>query len=67
MVRALDLKSGDPEFKSHSDQQLDLSKIVPGLTAQVCLYIANCSTFCQLEFLTCSVHSLYSLDRAVFK
>ena len=33
MIRAPDLKSGDPEFKSRSDHQLDLFQVVPGSTA----------------------------------
>ena len=31
-VRALDLKPGDPEFKSLSEHQLDLFQIVSGST-----------------------------------
>ena len=62
MVGALDLKSGDPEFKSRSDHQLDLSHIVPGSTPRLRLYKANWSASCQLGFLTSSVHLLYSVD-----
>ena len=56
MVRARDLKSGDPEFKSRSDHWLDLFEVVPGSTPGLCLYIANWSASCQLGFLTCQVH-----------
>ena len=62
MVRVLDLKSGDPKFKSCSDHQLDLSQVVPGSTPWLHLYIANWSASCQLGFLTCSVHLFYSVD-----
>ena len=55
MVRVLDLDSGDPEFKSPSDRQQDLSQVVPSPTPQLHLYIANWSASCQLGFLTCSV------------
>ena len=51
MVRSLDLKSGDPEFKSPSDHKLDLSQVVPGSTPRLHLYIANWSASCQLGFL----------------
>ena len=46
-------KSGDPEFKSRSDQKLDLFEVVPGSTPRLRLYIANWFASCQLEFLTC--------------
>ena len=36
-VRSLDLKSGDPEFKSRSDHWLDLSQVVPGSTPRLYL------------------------------
>ena len=62
MVRVLDLKSGDPKFKFSSDQLLDLSQVVPGSTPQLCLYLTNWSASCQLRFLACSVHLLYSVD-----
>ena len=45
-----DLKSGDPEFKSHSVHQLDLFQVAPGSTPRLCLYIANWSAACQLVF-----------------
>ena len=35
------LKSGDPEFKSRSDHQLDLFQVVLGSTPWLRLYIAN--------------------------
>lgn len=41
MLRPLDLKTGDPEFKSSSDHQLDLFQEVPGSTPWLHLYIAN--------------------------
>ena len=53
MVRALDLKTGDPEFKSCSDYQLDLFQVVPGSTPRLHLYIANWPGTCQLGLLTC--------------
>ena len=40
MVRTPDLKSGDPEFKSHSDQLLNLFQVVPGSTAHMLRLIA---------------------------
>lgn len=40
VVRALDLKSGDLEFKSRSDQLLDLWQIVSVSTPRLRLYIA---------------------------
>ena len=55
MVRAPDLKSGDFEFKSRPDHQLDLFQVAPGSTPRLRLYIANWSASCQLGFLTCSV------------
>ena len=39
VVRALDLKSGDPKFKSCSDHQLDLFQVVPGSTLRLHLDI----------------------------
>ena len=51
--RALDLKSGDPEFKSRSDHNVDLFQLVPGSTPQLYQYMANWSASCQLGFLTC--------------
>ena len=39
MVRAADLKSGDPEFQSRSDHQLDLFQVVPGSTPR--LYLSD--------------------------
>ena len=57
VVRVPDMNSGDPEFKSHYDHQLDLFQEVPGSTPQLRLYIANWSASgCQLGFLTCSVY-----------
>ena len=53
VVRALDLKSGDPVFKSRPDHQLDLFQGVRGSTPRLRLYIANWSASCQLGFLTC--------------
>ena len=53
VVRAQDLKSGDPEFKSRSDHYLDLFELVPGSTPRLRLYIANWSASCQLGFLIC--------------
>ena len=61
VFRMPDLKSGDPEFKSCSDRQLDLFQVVPGSTSQLCLYEANWSALCQLGFLTCSVHLFCSV------
>ena len=54
MFWALDLKSGDPEFKS---LKLDLSQVIPGSTPQLGLCIAHC----WLGFLACKVYfsSLY--------
>ena len=46
VVRAPDLKSGNPEFKSHSDHQLDLFQVVPGSTPQLYLYKAIWSACC---------------------
>ena len=56
VVRVLDLKSGDPELKSHPDHQVDLFQVAPGSTARVRLYIANWSASWQLGFLTCWVY-----------
>ena len=53
VVRALDLKSGYPEFKSRSDHQLDLFQVVPGSPPWLHLYIVNWSASCQLGVLTC--------------
>ena len=52
LIRAPDLKSGDPEFKFCFDHQLDLFQVFPGSTPQVLLYIATWSFSCQLGFLT---------------
>ena len=52
-VRAPDLKSGNPEFKSRSDHQPDLFQVVLGSTPWLHLYIANWSDSGQLGFLTC--------------
>ena len=35
VVRMLNFKSGDPEFKSRSDHQLDLFQVVLGLTPRL--------------------------------
>ena len=50
--RVLDLKSGDPGFKSRPDHQLDLFLVVLVSTPRLRLYIANWSASCQLGFLT---------------
>ena len=52
VVSALDLKSGNFEFKSHSDHLLDLFQVNSGSTPYVCLYIGNWSASCQLGFLS---------------
>ena len=59
VVREPDLKSSNPDFKSHTDHQLDLFQVVLGSTPRLGLYKANWSASCQLGFLTCSLHSLY--------
>ena len=44
VVRALALRSGDPEFKTHSDHSLNLILVVPSLTVNsqlVCLQPAG--------------------------
>lgn len=38
----LHLKSGNPDFKSPSDHEVDLF-VVPGATPRLCLYIVNWS------------------------
>ena len=38
VVRAPDLKSGDPEFKSRPDHQLDLFQVEPGSTPRLRSY-----------------------------
>ena len=43
MVRARDLKYGDPEFKSRSDHWLDLFEVDPGSTPRLRFYVANWS------------------------
>ena len=53
MVQAQDLKSQVPEFKSRSDDQMDLF-VVPGLALRLRLNKAKGSGSCQLEFLTCN-------------
>ena len=50
---APDLKSGDAELKSSSDNELDLFQVVSGSTPRLRLYKANWSASCQLGFLTC--------------
>ena len=50
VVRVLDSKSADPEFKFCSDHQLDLLQVVLGSTPRLRLYIANWSPSCQLGF-----------------
>ena len=47
MPRVLDLKSGNPGFKSCSDHQLDSWKVVLGLNPQLRLYIATASVASQ--------------------
>ena len=56
MVRAPDLKSGDPVYKSHSNYQLKLFQLVPGSTTLLRLYIVIWSAFCPLGFLTCELY-----------
>ena len=41
VVRVSDLKSGDPELGSRSDQSLDLFQVIPGSTPRPHLYKAN--------------------------
>ena len=55
MAEWLGLNSGDPEFESRSDQQMDLFQVVSGSTPphRLRLYIANWSVSSQLGFLTC--------------
>ena len=48
--------------KQAPNHQLNLSQVVSGSTLWLRLYIANWSASCQLGFLTCSVHLLYSVD-----
>ena len=61
--QCMDLKSGDPELKSCSEHQLDLSQVVPGFNSlSGVTHIAHCSFTCQFGFLTCSVDLLYSVD-----
>ena len=43
VVRVLDFKSGDPEFKSRSDHCLDLFEVDPGSTPRLRFYVANWS------------------------
>ena len=52
VVRVRDLKFGDPEFKSHSNHQLDLFQVVPGSTPWLHLYIPNWSASHQVGLLT---------------
>ena len=47
MPRVLDLKSGNPGFKSLSDHQLDSWKVVLGLNPQLRLYIPTASVASQ--------------------
>ena len=67
MVEALDLRSGDPEFKSRSDHRLYLSQIVPGSTARLRLYKAHGCASCRLAFLNYSVHLLHFVSIFVVK
>ena len=60
----LDLKPGNPKFTSRSDHQLNLLQVIPGSTPRLHLNIANWYASCQLGFLTCSVHVLYSVCTA---
>ena len=50
---ALHLKSGDSEFKTPSDHQVDLFQVVSVSTPRLCLHVVNWSASCQLGFLTC--------------
>jgi len=50
VVRALDLKSGDPEFQSCSDHQLDFLQVVFGSTPLLRFYTTYWSASCQLGF-----------------
>ena len=50
VVRALELKSGDPEFQSCSDHQLDFLQVVFGSTPLLCFYTTYWSASCQLGF-----------------
>ena len=56
MVQAPDLKYGDPEFKTRSDQQLELFQVVSGSTPRLRLYKDNWFASCQLGFLTIWVY-----------
>ena len=60
VVRAVDLKSGNPEFKCCSDHKLDLFQVVSDSNPWLCSYKANWSASCEIEF-TYSVHLLYSV------
>ena len=44
------LKCGDPNFKSVSDHELDLFKVVSGSNPWLCLYIDNRFASCELGF-----------------
>ena len=52
MVGALALRSGDPGFKTRSDNSLNLFLVVLGSTSQLHLLIANWFASGQLGFLT---------------
>ena len=41
VVRVPDLKSGDPDFKSRSDNLLVLSQVDPALSPRLCLSIGQ--------------------------
>ena len=56
VVREPDLKSTNPELKSHSDHQLDLFQVVPGATPQLGLYI-NSQLLCLLPVRVLSLFS----------
>ena len=59
MVRAPDLKSGNPEFKSRPDHQLDLFQVVPDSTPRLRLYIVNWSASCLLAVGILNLLSLF--------
>ena len=51
VVRASDMKSGDPEFKFRSDHQLDLLQVFPRSTPWLRIYVAKWFASRQLRFL----------------
>ena len=48
MIRSLDLKSGDPEFKSSSDHYLDLNLASPSFNSPAALTIVHMKMVCLL-------------------